>query len=136
MNLTAFLGKRAQDLLTEFPFREHTPRRTLVRDAARPEVHYEFEDLCVDLVCDEDDQIDAIFVHPGADPRLAIVQIGSSRTEAIEVLGVPSASGPPLSHPVLGEYGGWDVFAIGEATIHLQYEAETARVALVTLKTR
>ena len=135
--VAGFLGELAVMMLSSPPFRDWTFVRTVEDDPDDPVVHYECEDHAVDLSCDGDEMIRSIFLHSDrhrvADGCLCEVRFDWGRQEVRDHMGVPSKSGEGFVDPVLGEYGGWDLFPRPGYAIHVEYRSGRDEVRMITL---
>ncbi len=133
MKLTNYLGAPVSTLLASEPFSKWLVRRSIESDLPRKEVWYEFDGRGVEVICDEDETIRTIFLHTGVDQSLSDIPLTLTRQEVLERFGCPSASGPPMRHPVLGESGAWDRFSSAASTIHIQYRVGVDAIDMITL---
>jgi len=129
MNLLAFLGSPAADLLATAPFCTWPVTRSTQRD----QVTYEFDGQHVEFVCDEGDRIATIFLHAGVDESVSDISFTTGRGDVLARFGAPSRSGGASSHPILGESGAWDRFDGDDGVVHVQYRVNVDAIALVTL---
>ena len=133
MKLADYLGAHSSELLASEPFSAWAFRRTVESELPEIEVWYEFDGRGVEVICDEDERIQTIFLHAGGEESLSDVPFRLSRRQVRELFGPPSASGGPVRHAVLGESGAWDRFSSATRTIHIQYRVDADKIELVTL---
>jgi hypothetical protein len=133
VRLTDYLGADVNELLRSPPFSGWEVTRSVERDLPKTEVWYEFEGHGVEVICDEADRIQTIFLHQGAGEALSDVPFSLSRREVLERYGSPSKSGGISRIPVLGDRGAWDRFALRGATIHFQYRLDRDEIDMITL---
>lgn len=92
-----------------------------------------FDEHRLDLICDDDERIRAIFLHRGDAERFSEVPFSFNRAQVVERFGPPSKTGGPVRLPVLGEHGAWDRFSRHGAVIHVQYGLVHDEIEMVTL---
>jgi len=132
--LTNYLGKPASALLASPPFKFWPFERSVEGDLPERPVDYVFPQHGLELTCDNDEKIHSIFLKSDSfDQALLDIPFSSSRSDVLSLLGVPSKSGGAHTHPILGEYGAWDLFARPGHAIHVGYRADADRIRMVTL---
>ena len=136
MQLTPYLGAQSTVLLCSEPFVRSKARRSEDGIAPECEICYEFDALGVDVTCDSDGRIRAIFVHRWAPDILSHVPFSLRRSQVIDRLGTPSKSGAASHHAILGPSGAWDRFDSATHSIHIEYAADADEVELITLMRR
>lgn len=125
-----FLGSDAAAVAaSEDPFSGWSPKRVLDEDLPEPEVTYDFEEHGVAFRCDANERIESIFVTNDA---LVELDFSLSTEEVRRELGTPSATGGPVDDPVLGASGAWDLFPLGDGTVHVQYRVDGSGIEVVT----
>ena len=132
--LVDYLGKLASDILESPPFREWTFERSIDDDLPERIINYVSEEKEFSFVCDEDEQVQTIFLeNESLGSSLTDVSFSSSRSEVIRRFGRPSKSGEARVHKILGEYGAWDRYDRSEYSIHIEYHPHTDRIKRITL---
>jgi hypothetical protein len=121
IGLAGYLGRNVGELLRSEPFSGWSVVRSVENDS-RPEVWYEFEGHGVEVKCDGDEWIRTMFLHRGGDGESLIdVPFAMSRSQVLERFGSPEKSGGSLRFPGIGDRGAWDLFALPEGVLHIQY---------------
>ncbi|WP_137930043.1 hypothetical protein [Mesorhizobium comanense] len=134
MRLLDFLGKPAACLLTSDPFRRWNFQRSVDDDLPEKTINYEASRQGFSFTCDSDEAITTIFVEADdIDKSLIDIPFSTKRWALQSMLGIPSKSGKPHSHPILGEYGAWDRYDQERHSIHIEYEPHLDRIRRVTL---
>ena len=142
MNLTTetlanYLGREASNLLGDTPFRNWTFEKSFETDLEKLRIDYVFAQDGFDIVCDEEDKVDTIFLYSDQSrcfkEGVQDLPFTSSRQEVIARLGSPSKSGDRRSHPILGERGAWDRFARSGYVIHVEYRLDADFINKITL---
>jgi hypothetical protein len=131
--LASYLGADVSELRTIRPFSGWGVTRSVEKDLPKKEVWYEFEGHGVEVICDEADRIQTIFLHRGDGEALSGIPFSLSRREVLERFGTPSKSGTAAPIPVLGDYGAWDRFTLPAASLHIQYRLDRDEIELITL---
>ncbi|CAN7576924.1 hypothetical protein [Mesorhizobium caraganae] len=132
--LLDYLGNPASSLLTSPPFVSWKFRRTV--DRLLPEIRIDYVSARnkFSFICDSDETIDTIFIDADNLGReLLDIPFSSSRSDVLNMFGVPSKSGAPRTDPFLGEYGPWDRFDEAHHLIHILYHAHADRIKRVSL---
>lgn len=128
-----FLGRAVEELLAVPPFAEWHSVRT-VGSEPRNEIRYNFEGRGVEVICDEFERIQTVFVHrDGEGESLIDVSFAMRRDQILKRFGMPTESGGATRIAVLGDYGAWDRFALSEGTLHVQYAFERDEIELVAM---
>lgn len=140
MKVAEYLGSNVSALLAASPFSGWHATRSVDTDESNPkapsEVWYEFKEHGVEVLCDQAELVQAIYLHGGIDSEaLCGVPFSSSRNEITARYGTPAKSGEPSHHPKLGRSGAWDRFVVGSAVIHFRYCVEDDQIDRVTLMT-
>ena len=140
MKVAEYLGSNVSALLAASPFSGWHATRSVDTDEGNPkapsEIWYEFAGRGVEVLCDQAELVQAIFLHGGLDSEaLCDVPFSSSRSEIRARYGTPAKSGEPSHHPKLGPSGAWDRFVAGPAVVHFRYCVERDQVDRVTLMT-
>jgi hypothetical protein len=130
--LADYLGRHVDELLRVEPFSGWRVVRSVETDP-KPEVWYEFEGRGVEVICDELDRIQTLFLHRGEGESLAGVPFSTKRQEVLERFGTPASSGGPVRIPVLGDRGAWDRFTVPEGSLHVQYSSDRDEIDMITL---
>lgn len=138
MKLAAYLGMHVSKMLEREPFKGWAVERSTEEDLDEPIIHYVFTGHGLELRCDSAETVSAIFLHSrehGGFRETSLLELpfSSIREQVLEHFGTPSQSGQAHSHPVLGDYGGWDRFARAGFTLHFAYRAEADCVDMITL---
>lgn len=130
--LAAYLGSAVDGLLSTEPFSGWRVVRS-VEHEPREEIRYEFEGCGVEVICDEFDRIQTVFLHRGIGESLVDIPFSMSRWEVLERFGAPAKSGGPVSIPGIPDRGEWDRFALPEAALHIQYRLDRDEIDMITL---
>ncbi len=133
IKLTQYLGADVNSLLRIPPFSGWDVTKSTEQDLPKKEVWYEFEGHGIEVICDEADRIQTIFLHRGDGEALSEIPFSASRREVLERYGSPSKSGEPARIPVLGDRGSWDRFTLPGAAIHVQYRLDRDEIEMITL---
>jgi hypothetical protein len=137
MMFSEYLGNHVSRMLGKAPFKDWPVERSFEDCLEEPITHYVFKKHGLELRCDSEDNISAIFLsaddHGGFDEALFEIPFSSSRAQVQEHFGRPSKSGGKLSDPVLGEYGAWDRFTRKGNVIHIEYRPDSDRIRKITL---
>lgn len=117
------------------PSYEHlTFKRTVENDLPIQIIDYVCVDKGLSLACESNERIRSIFLE-AAD--LIYSELGlplqCGRRVVLADLGVPSSSGKPRVHPILGEYGPWDRFDYENHSIHISYDPRSDKIRILTL---
>ncbi|HQR07080.1 MAG TPA: hypothetical protein PLN21_09670 [Gemmatales bacterium] len=136
MFFAKYLGLKAAFLLETQPYKNWPVERSVDDDSDPPEVRYEFVGCGLGLNCDrEDERINSIFLeaeeHAGT--VLSDVPFHLRRDEVLGRFGSPSESGKAMSHPILGDYGPWDLFEGSIYTVHVHYKVDSDSIKMITL---
>lgn len=113
-------------------------KRSVVRDLDEPLIEYVFEVNGLEVRCDGEELVTTMFLHSeeygGFDASLFDIPFAATRAVVLRHFGAPNKSGPPMSDPILGEYGPWDRFARPDGVVvHVQYCARADKVDKFTL---
>lgn len=138
MNMTQYLGRPVTELLEAAPFKDWPVERSVERDLEEPIVEYIFEKNGVELRCDANEAVKAIFLfsrdYGGCAQSLSEIPFSLTRKGVLAHFGRPTRSGERLSDAVLGEYGPWDRFERpGAVVIHVEYRADADEIDKITL---
>jgi hypothetical protein len=133
LKLINYLGADVSELLAIPPFSGWEVTRSTEEDLPKKEVWYEFEGHGVEVICDEAERIQTIFLNRGDGEALAEVPFSLSRREVVERYGCPGKSGAAVRIPALGDYGAWDRFTLPAASIHVQYRLDRDEIDMITL---
>ena len=132
-----YLGSPASTMLEATPFKRWPVEKSFEDDLDAPIIHYVFPEHGLELRCDGDDRVSAIFLYSdefnGFDESLLDAPFSSSRKKVIQLFGSPYKSGGKTDDPILGEYGPWDRFAGLGYMIHVEYRADADRIKKITL---
>ena len=135
--LAQYLGRGADELLADAPFRNWALKESVDLDLAEPEINYVFTDDGMEFHCDLTGRISTIFICKTTSKFFNLglndVSFSMSRREVIARHGPSSRSGSPISHPVLGDYGAWDRFVRPGYVLHVEYRSDADVVSRVTL---
>ncbi|KAA3449270.1 hypothetical protein C7I87_17755 [Mesorhizobium sp. SARCC-RB16n] len=133
-NILGYLGKPASSLLTSPQFESWKFKRTVDDDLPETRIDYVSARNKFSFICDEDEKINTIFIEADSlDRDLLNIPFSFSRSDVLNVLGVPSKSGAARTDPFLGEYGPWDRFDEARHSIHILYHAHVDRIRRVAL---
>lgn len=137
MNIEKYLGEHVSKMRQGLPFKNWVVERSLEECLEEPIIHYVFQGRGVELRCDQDDKISAIFLltdeHNDFGEHLFEIPFSLNRAAVLEHFGKPSNSGDKVSDPVLGEYGAWDRFSRPGHAIHVEYWNNADRIKGITL---
>jgi hypothetical protein len=131
--LIDYLGADVNELLRSPPFSGWGVTRSIEQDLPKKEVWYEFEGHGVEVICDEADRVETVFLHRGDGEALSEVPYSLSRRQVLDHFGPPSKSGAADRIPVLGDRGAWDRFTLPEGSIHVQYRLDRDEIEMITL---
>ncbi len=133
MGLAVFLGGSIDELLRANPFASWKFVRS-VEDDPKVEFRYEFVERGVEVVCDEADCVQTIFVHrDGCGEPLTEIPFRSTRQQVLSRFGAPTRSGGAVSLPGIGRRGPWDRFSLDGHLVHVQYCVDRDEVEIITL---
>lgn len=127
-----YLGRGIGELLKSNPFSEWQAVRT-VENEPKPEVWYEFEGRGVQVICDQFETIQTVFIHRGDGELLVDVPFAMSRDQVRDRFGAPTKSGCAQRIPGLGDRGAWDRFTLPNGTFHVQYARDCDEIDMITL---
>lgn len=134
MKLNDYLGAKSFQLLRLPPFNAHTFERTVEEDLPSPLIDYVCEGYGMSFTCDGDENIQTIFI--GAE-KLHLLEndlpVNGGRQQVIARLGMPSLSGEPRRHDILGACGAWDRYDFEGHSVHFSYELLENRIQQITL---
>lgn len=137
MQLIEYLGKHVSQLLEDHNFQLWPYEESLEDGLSENIAHYLFIGNGLELQCDCNDIINAIFMHSaeygGFDESLIEFSFNMTRNKVREHLGMPSKKSEKLIHPILGECGPWDRFTKSEGTIHFEYFLDASAINKITL---
>jgi hypothetical protein len=88
-----------------------------------------------EIVCNGNGVVDTVFIFRQSLLLDGMIGFGKSRSEILEQLGVPNASGAEKVVKYLGEQGAWDRFDYAEWSIHLQFMFGSDRLEKLTVMT-
>lgn len=141
MNLTTetfsrYLGRPAEDLLSDAHFKDWKFERSIVKDVKRPRIDYLFPSNGFDFICDLDGKVRTIFLHAHGNrqfaDQLVDLPFSATRTEVLSQFGAPSKSGGVIKDPILGEFGPWDRFTVTGHSIHVEYSPNCENIRKIT----
>lgn len=134
--ISDYLDFQASIMLKDEPFKNWAVERSLEEDLDPPIVHYVFPRRGLELRCDDDEKISVIFLrsHEGDVFGDTLIEPSFSwtRQQVLEHFGCPSKSGDKSSHPILGDSGAWDRFAMPGYTIRCEYKMDSAGIQKIT----
>jgi hypothetical protein len=134
--ITDYLGFQASLMLRDEPFNGWEVERSLEEDLDPPIIHYVFPRHGLELRCDDDEKISVIFLYfdeyEGFDDVLIEPRFSWSRQQVVEYFGSPSKSGGSSSHPILGDYGAWDRFAMPGYAVRFEYRMDSDSIRKIT----
>lgn len=134
MKLTDYLGAKSFQLLDLPPFNTNTVERTVEEDLRSPLIDYVCEGCGISFTCDGDENIQTIFIEAeGLHLLEKDLPVHSGRQQVIARLGMPSLSGEPRRHDILGAYGAWDRYDFEGHSVHFTYEQLENRIHQITL---
>ncbi|CAN7473003.1 hypothetical protein [Mesorhizobium sp. LjNodule214] len=129
-----YLEKPASSLLTSSPFVSWKFKRTVDHNLPEIRIDYVSARNKFSFICDSDEKIDTIFIEAdNLDRDLLAIPFSSSRSDVLNMFGVPSKSGAARTDPFLGEFGPWDRFDEAHHSIHILYHAHADRIKRVSL---
>lgn len=136
-NLIDYLGNPAADMLKDSPFNQWPVKRSFGEDPEEPSFHYVFPQHGLELRCDDDDQINVIFLYSekynGFDDSLINWRFCWGRSEVRARLGVPSKSAERSSSVILGDSGPWDRFENVVYSLHFEYGINANHIDKITI---
>jgi hypothetical protein len=134
--ITDYLGAHASIMLIDEPFRGWVVERSLNEDLDPPIIHYVFPERGLELRCDDDERISVIFLRADEndtfDDSLIEPSFSWNRKQVLRHFGSPSKSGDKSSHPVLGDSGAWDRFAMPLYSVRFEYKMDSAGIRKIT----
>lgn len=138
MQLTNYLARPVSELLGTFPFNTWHASRTIEDDLDEPIVEYIFEDHGMELRCDGNENLRAVFLfsksYGGFDDSTLELRFSMTRKAVLMQLGAPAMSGKPMIDPILGDYGAWDRFEQpNDVVIHIEYCTNADQIEKITL---
>jgi hypothetical protein len=132
--LRNYLGKSASALLEILPYSSWEFERTVDGDLPDYPIDYVCEEEGFSINCDGDDRIRSIFltsanlIHKELD-----LPLQCERRDVLGSFGLPSKSGEPSTHQILGKYGAWDRYDGKYHSLHIEYLPDIDRIKMVTL---
>lgn len=134
MKLTDYLGAKSFQLLNLPPFNTQTFDRTSEEDLLSPLIDYVCEGYGMSFICDGEENIQTIFIEAECLHLLeSDLPVHGGRQQVIARLGMPSLSGEPRRHDILGAYGAWDRYDFERHSVHFSYELLENRIHQITL---
>jgi hypothetical protein len=135
IRMTQYLGRNVSDLLGAVPFGDWPVERHVEEGLDEPRVYYVLKDGVLELFCDPDERIKAIFVRAETcgGVGLSDVPFDFTRRQVLEHFGTASESGDRTKDPILGESGAWDRFARPGYAVHVEYRTDSDAVKQITL---
>lgn len=137
MRIAEYLGKNVSIILNETPFKNWPVEKITEDELEEKLTSYTFNGHGLELNCDPNDNVSAIFLHPnkygGFDESLFEISFSLSRKQVLEHFGTPSKSGEKNSSAILGDSGPWDLFTRLGYAIHVEYRTDSDRINLITL---
>lgn len=134
--ITDYLGFQASIMLMDEPFKTWAVERSLEKDLDPIIIHYVFPRRGLELRCDDDEKVSVIFLRSDEnnafDDSLIEPSFSWSRKQVLQHFGSPSDSGEKNSHPILGDSGAWDRFAMPRYTFHCEYKTDSASISSIT----
>ncbi len=136
VDVDLLLGREATSVLRTAPFRSAKRTREVVRDLPKGLIHYSFPEHQLELRCNADEQVQVAFLASPSSTLTIVcgieLQLSMSRAKVSSALGPASASGPSIVDEILGEYGEWDVFALPNCRVHVEYQLNSDSVRRIT----
>lgn len=136
MNILQYLGTSIEDFLELKPFKNWKVERSTEDYLEEQRIYYEFTEQYITLQCNPKEIINVIFLDEGFNHLSSFLPKASfsmSQNEIRENLGTPNKSGGKNIHPILGEYGNWDLFSQKDYSIHFEYHYSSDKLKLVTI---
>ncbi|TSE12930.1 hypothetical protein C1D09_006590 [Mesorhizobium intechi] len=134
IQLTNYLGGPVSNLLSSSPFKLWKFERSVDSDIPITEIDYTSKENGLAVVCDENDDINSIFIDADNFDQVFFEVLFSSRRKEIQnIFGTPTRSGAAHIHSILGEYGPWDRFDVPRHSIHIEYRPHVDKIKRVTL---
>ena len=131
-----YLGVPAANMLNDNPFCHWSLEKSITEDLDPPIIHYVFSEHGMELRCDDDNKISAIFIFSdrfgGHRDDLLEIPFSLNRRQVLQRFGSPSKSGNASNHPVLGNYGAWDRFSMPGYTVRFEYLADELGINKIT----
>lgn len=132
--LRKYLGKRASALLEILPYSSWEFERTADDDLPSRPIDYVCEEEGFSINCDGDDRIQSIFLTSAHLIQKELdLPLQCERCNVLASFGLPSKSGEPSTHRILGKYGAWDRYDDKYHSIHIEYLPDIDRIKMVTL---
>ena len=136
MRLSRFLGKEVSLLLNSPQYKSWPIKRVVDDDSVPQTVGYILSNGVLQVVCDRDSEtIRSLFcsseAHAGA--TLSEIPFCTVRSTVLLKYGTPAKSGDKHSHPILGDFGPWDRFELGDYVLHVEYCFEAPGVKRITM---
>jgi hypothetical protein len=128
----SYLGRHVDELLKALPFSRWQVVRT-IQSEPKKEVWYEFEGRGVDVICDESNRVQTVFIRRGDGESLIEIPFAVGRSSILAKFGSPSKSGGKVRIPGVGERGPWDRFTLPMGTIHVQYSVDGDEIDMISL---
>lgn len=133
--MAQYLGKPISALLGDLPFSGWPVDRSVEEDLDEPRTYYVFGNGALELFCDSDERIKAIFLcaEECDGVRLSEIPFHFTRKQVLEQLGPASESGTGVRDRVLGDSGAWDRFRRPGHSLHVEYRTDSDAIRQVTL---
>ncbi len=134
-----FLNKDIHKLLHSSPFNQWLYEETIDEDQPSLERYITFTDKGLEVLCDEFNKIQTIFIDNNFDvSKLTIVpaiDFSFDRTAIRNNFGEPNFLREPFTDEYLGKYGAWDRYDNPSYVLHFSYEVENENLKKITLMT-
>jgi hypothetical protein len=136
VKFSEYLGKNVAVLLQDAPFAEWQVERNEEDELDEPIIHYEFSGRGLELRCDGEEIISAIFVFVEDFPRrhenICGIHFNWPRNHVLAYLGEPAAHGKSTTHPILGKFGPWDRMEWDAFAVRIEYTVNMDRIVKLT----
>lgn len=137
MRMSEYLNRHVSCILESEPFKKWPVERSAEDDLEDRILHYVFNTNGLELHCDSNDIICAIFLHSedynGFDESLLEIPFSLKREQVLEHFGTPSKSGIQIVDSILEECGAWDRFVRPGLVVHVEYRVDTDEINKITL---
>jgi hypothetical protein len=135
MRMAEYLGRPVASLLEDAPFRNWPFERSVEAGLEELRIYYVFTGRGLEVICDHDETVAVIFIHREECDGFILSEIPFTlgRKEVLDHLGMPSKSGEKIFDPILGEYGPRDLFVHPRFAVHVEYQADTDAINMITL---
>ena len=132
-----FLGKHISEILEKPPFNKWSVERSIEDGLLDRKIEYIFEENGLEIHCDEDDEINIIFLfseeYEGFKEELFELSLSKTSLQVRDYYGNPSKSGEKCTNSFFGDMGAWDRFDKEGYSLHFEYSFDSENINKVTL---